>query len=138
MNKEKILGIIKKTLKIVITIVVVGLVIYGVNSSMNVRVLSEKRAEKNARLFVEKNKINVKRLTCAGDTVDPKYKVRDGYGSCALVTKEGEKIMLQCPADFLENLMGAKSCKEYFLTLNLSTTNTGAIGSETTANEAAL
>lgn len=118
--------------------VVAGLLtlIFIVNSAMNVRVLSEKRAKKNAVLFVTENKIDVKRLTCAGDTIDPKYKTRDGYGSCALATLQGEKIMLQCPADWIQTLMGAKGCKELFMTLNLATsTNSGANTDSPTSNQ---
>jgi hypothetical protein len=126
MNKTKTSNkksIIKKTILFVISgAVIVGLMYVG-NEIANTRVFSEKRAKKNADSFVKQNNIAVKRLTCAGDSVDPKYKVRDGYGTCALVTETEEKIMLQCPANFLENLLGAKNCKEYFITFNI-TSNT--------------
>lgn len=115
---------IKKTSKKIITSIIgisigIGLV-YAGNEFANLRIFSERRATKNAKLFAKKNNIIVKRLTCAGDSIDPKYKVRDGYGTCALVTNTGEKIMLQCPADFLDNIMGSKNCKEQFITLNIT------------------
>ena len=125
-KKERLMKVGKKLLITVVIILSIGLLLYVTNEVANTRIFSEKRAKKNASLFVKEHNIKVKRLTCAGDTVDPKYKVRDGYGSCALVTEENEKIMLQCPADFLENLVGAKSCKEYFITLNLTASNSNA------------
>jgi len=122
-KKEQFTKMGKRSLIGIACIAAIGIGLYTFNEAANTRIFSEKRAKKNAQRFVDTHKINVKRLTCAGDTVDPKYKARDGYGSCALVTNEGEKIMLQCPADFFENLLGARSCKEYFITLNFTSSN---------------
>jgi hypothetical protein len=124
-RKNRVFKIVKKITLALVSAVVIFLIIFTVNKVLNTRTFSEKRAHKNAVLFVNNNHIDVKRLTCAGDTVDPKYKVRDGYGSCSLVTVTGEKIMLQCPTDFLENLVGARGCKEFFMTLNI-TSNTSS------------
>jgi hypothetical protein len=57
-------------------------------------------------LFISNNHLQVKRKSCAGDSDG------DGYGSCTVVTTEGEKIFLQCPSDFLGNLSGGTGCKE--------------------------
>lgn len=118
---------VKKVVKIITIVVCIVIGVMLALNVMNTRVFSEKRATKNADMFIYKNKIEVKRLTCAGDGIDPKYKIRDGYGSCALVTNADEKIMLQCPTDFLANLFGAKNCKEVFLTLNISSGNSSDI-----------
>jgi hypothetical protein len=60
-----------------------------------------------AQNFIEMNDLEVKRLTCAGDSD------RDGYGSCVIRTIDGEMISLKCPTDFFAvNMFGATSCKE--------------------------
>jgi type II secretory pathway pseudopilin PulG len=80
---------------------------------------TEARAYQAAQRFVATNKIEASRLTCAYDNDG------DGYGSCTLVTtdapgKPSEKIFLQCPARFLNTLMGADNCKEVDTTIQLS------------------
>lgn len=81
----------------------------------NNRKATEDRAYVAAEKFVAKNKMSVKRLTCAGDSDN------DGYGSCTMVTSEGEKIMLKCPTDYFDvNLWGAEDCKEQFTNIQVS------------------
>lgn len=67
---------------------------------------TEQRSYDAAHKYVADNNIQVKRMTCAGDSD------RDGYGTCTLVTQD-EKIFLQCPSSWGDvNLWGATSCKE--------------------------
>ena len=76
---------------------------------------TEKRAYENARLFVSNHKIEVERLTCAGDSDG------DGYGSCNIKTKSGEKIALKCPTGWVDVVIwGATGCKEEYTNLNLN------------------
>ena len=70
---------------------------------------TEARAYQNVEKFMSNNGITmeqVKRRTCAGDSDG------DGYGSCAIVMKDGEKINLNCPASWSSEWQGATSCKE--------------------------
>ena len=80
---------------------------------------TEARATQAAQQYMDKTKIAVARLNCAYDSDG------DGYGSCTVVTKasEGvpsEKIYLQCPARFVNTLMGATSCKEVEFTMQMN------------------
>lgn len=80
---------------------------------------TEARATQAAQQYMDKTKIAVARLNCAHDSDG------DGYGSCTVVTKasEGvpsEKIYLQCPARFVNTLMGATSCKEVEFTMQMN------------------
>lgn len=73
----------------------------------NNRAFTESRATDAAKLFAQQNDIEVKRLSCAGDSDG------DGYGSCTLVSKDNEKINLQCPTGFMSTkVLGATGCKE--------------------------
>ena len=81
---------------------------------VNNRGSTEERALVAAKQFALDNNIEVKRVTCAGDSD------ADGYGSCSMLTESGEKIMLQCPSSFTDvKLFGAKGCKEVFFNLNM-------------------
>ena len=99
----------------IVCLVIVGVILafFG-NWIVNRPGQTEARAQTAAQRFVVANKIEVERLTCAYDNDG------DGYGSCTLVSKAGEKIFLQCPARFLNTMMGADSCKEVDTTIQLS------------------
>lgn len=91
----------------------VGLIIAG--SIVNNRGATEKRGLANAQIFIGANDIKVKRITCAGDGDN------DGYGTCNLVTMEGEKIMLNCPTNYVDVVWyGATSCKEVVKNMNFA------------------
>ena len=103
--------LIKAIFAVVLLVIIVGSII---GTFMNNMSATEARAEKNAMIFVEKNQINVKRMTCAGDSDN------DGYGSCAITTAENERINLRCPSDFVSvAIFGAKGCKEVFYDVNM-------------------
>lgn len=74
---------------------------------------TEKRTKEAALAFMSDNDLTKKRLTCSGDSDG------DGYGSCTLVTTEGEKIQLQCVSGFMATkLWGATGCKEVDMRIN--------------------
>ena len=105
MNNTKQTGFTLIELTIVIAILgVIGSIVYA--SFSDTRGATQSRAEDNMNLFISNNHLQVKRKSCAGDSDG------DGYGSCTIVTTEGEKIFLQCPSDYLGNLGGGTGCKE--------------------------
>lgn len=68
---------------------------------------TEARARANADAWIAANDVkDIKRMSCAHDSDG------DGYGSCTIVTNDGEKIYLQCVAGWLQGATGASSCKE--------------------------
>ena len=76
---------------------------------------SEKRAYEGMALYIAGNGLIVSRQTCASDSDG------DGYGSCSLVTEDGESINLQCPTKFLRTvLFGARSCKQIFQPMKIT------------------
>jgi len=98
---------------VVVIISIIASVTLGI--FVNNRGATEKRAKELAINFLQENEIAYKRVSCAGDSDD------DGYGSCTVVTEEGEKIYLQCPCDFVSvNFWGAKSCKEIETNIKIS------------------
>lgn len=99
MIKNKGFTIIEIAMVLAIIAIIVGLLI-------NNRGVTEDRAEENLELFISKNNIDVKRSSCAGDSND------DGYGSCSIVTMDGEKIFLECPSSLSSDAFGASNCKE--------------------------
>jgi hypothetical protein len=98
-----------------IILVIVSLVsVIAAGAILNNRGATERRAYENSNIFIKDNGISVKRKTCAGDSNN------DGYGTCNILTEDGEKIILQCPTSYFSiNWFGAKSCKEVFLNLNM-------------------
>lgn len=103
----------------ILLIISVGIFAVAGNWIVNRPGQTEARAHEAATRFVASNKLDVSRLTCAYDNDN------DGYGSCTLVTTEApgkpsEKIFLQCPARFLNTLLGADSCKEVDTTVQLN------------------
>lgn len=105
------------TLIELMVVCVIALIIFSVfsNGILNNRGSTESRAKENAQLFIKENNLEVTRLNCAGDSDN------DGYGSCTVVVKDGEKIMLECPAGFFQtNLFGATGCKEVFMLQKLN------------------
>jgi len=101
---------------VMIIAAIIGIVVsIAAESFVNNRGVTEKRAFARAKKFLNRNNIEAKRLTCAGDSDN------DGYGTCNIVTKDGEKIILNCPTDFLDTkLFGASECKEVFQNINFS------------------
>jgi len=82
---------------------------------LNNRGATERRAMVAAKMFISQNGMKVKRITCAGDSGG------DGYGTCSVLTSEGEKIFLQCPTGFFDTkLFGATQCKEVYQNFNFS------------------
>lgn len=76
---------------------------------------TENRAYDGAKQFIKTNNISSTRLTCARDSDG------DGYGGCAVITAEKEKIYLECPTDFLTVVVfGATSCKEVETTIRFN------------------
>lgn len=74
---------------------------------LNNRGATEKRALAAAEKFAQTNRIDIERISCAGDSDN------DGYGSCVIVTSKGEKIMLNCPCSYMDTkFWGAEECKE--------------------------
>ena len=67
---------------------------------------TEQRATENANRWAAAQHIEHKRLSCAHDSDG------DGYGSCTIVTTDGEKIQLQCASGFVQDATGASGCKE--------------------------
>lgn len=105
------------TLIEILVIVFIALIAIGGISSafINNRGATEARAYAALDNFVAMNNITVKRKTCAGDSDG------DGYGSCAIVTSDGERMRISCPTNWSDiNLWGATSCKEEFQDIMLS------------------
>jgi hypothetical protein len=85
-----------------------------VNKWVNNRSATEVRAAEGAGKYISKNGLQVQRFSCAGDSNG------DGYGTCNLVLKDGEKIIINCPTDYLDvELWGAEGCKEVFQNFNI-------------------
>jgi len=81
---------------------------------LNTRGATEKRAYEAAQHFITTNSIDVKRVTCAGDSDS------DGYGTCAILTTENEKLHLACPTGYFDvKFFGATSCKEVFMSMSM-------------------
>lgn len=92
--------------------------VFLVNKYLNGMRATEIRAQENAQTFIEKYSLQVKRMTCGGDSN------KDGYGTCNLTLDDGEKISLKCPTGFFDVvLFGAKGCKEEFRNINLGVTH---------------
>lgn len=109
-----------KTIAVIIMILALGLagfvalLITTPNIIFNRPGQTQARAEENAQLFIKKASLNVKRYSCAPDMDG------DGYGSCTIVTVEGENIQLQCPGRFWTNFTGGAGCKEIDARLNIN------------------
>lgn len=103
-------------IELLMVIVVAAILFIGIASSfINNRGATEARAYAGLDNFIVANGITVKRKTCAGDSDG------DGYGSCAIVTGEGERMRISCPTNWGDiNLWGATSCKEEFQDIMLS------------------
>lgn len=103
-------------IEILMVVFIALIVIGGITSSfINNRGATEARAYAGLDNFIVANGITVKRKTCAGDSDG------DGYGSCAIVTSEGERMRISCPTNWGDlNLWGATSCKEEFQDIMLS------------------
>lgn len=95
---------------IVLAIVLILSMVVG-GAFLNTPGQTEERSLENAKAWVQSQNLTAKRLSCAHDSDG------DGYASCTLVTQEDEKIYLQCPAGFMQEVMGAKSCKEIEMTI---------------------
>lgn len=68
---------------------------------------TEKRATRNAHLFVERNHLDATRINCAAD-ID-----RDGFGACSIALTSGEVLYLDCPAGYFDSdVLGARNCRE--------------------------
>lgn len=89
--------------------IIVVVAIVGILASFILPVIvgknSENYATENMQKFIDANHIEVRRKSCAAD------RDYDGYGSCTVVTTDGEKIFLQCPSNTL-SISGANNCKE--------------------------
>lgn len=91
--------------EVIIVIAIVGILV-AVVFGAGFRGTTENQAYTAMNSFIQKANISdVDRATCAGDSDG------DGYGSCTVVRKSGEKIFLMCPVG-LSLLTGAESCKE--------------------------
>lgn len=105
----------KKVKYLLIVIALIALMMVGSSVFMamqNNRGATERRAYETAEMFVSKHKVDVERLTCAGDSDG------DGFSTCNILTKANEKIILNCPSDYVDvKFWGATSCKE--LTMNM-------------------
>lgn len=102
--------------ELLIVMAIIGIIsAIAAGTVVNNRGATEKRALSGAQKFLDQNNIMPKRLTCAGDSD------HDGYGTCNVLTDTGEKVVLNCPTDYLDvNLFGASSCKEVFMNYNLT------------------
>lgn len=104
------------TLDELMVIVAISLIFVSIvaGAMLNNMGATERRALTSAEHFLLENNIQVKRMTCAGDSDG------DGYSTCSVVTASGEKIMLQCPVDYFDvNWFGAKQCKELYYNVNM-------------------
>ena len=102
-------------IELLIVMIIVGILLaIPTKILLNNRGATERRALKACSAYLADNNIKTKRFTCAGDSDG------DGYGTCNVVTTEGEKIILQCPTDyFAVNWFGARQCKEVLFNINL-------------------
>lgn len=98
-----------------VVLAIVGIVcMLAIAPFFNNRGATQERAKENARMFLKDNNIEVKRLSCAGDSDS------DGYGTCTVTTAAGERIMLKCPCGFIDvEFFGATGCKEEFVDVNV-------------------
>lgn len=95
-------------------VIVISAVIVFPYILVNNRGATETRAEEGAKKFIEKNKLEVSRLSCAGDSDN------DGYGTCTLTLKNKERLRIACPTDWMDTrVWGASNCKEVFTDLNI-------------------
>lgn len=94
--------------ELMIVLAAVGIVTVLVsNIFLNNKGDTQRRAYAALDTYLAANEITVDRKTCSGDS---DY---DGYGSCTVVTTEGEKIQLQCESGwFNTEVTGATGCKE--------------------------
>jgi len=70
---------------------------------------TQKRAYSNAKEFVATYNIDAERITCMGTTDT------DGYGTCAVTLRNGKRMMLQCPATFVDVVVFKTTmCTEMF------------------------
>jgi prepilin-type N-terminal cleavage/methylation domain-containing protein len=67
---------------------------------------TESRATENAKRWASNQGVQTRRLSCAHDSD------MDGYGSCTIVTNDGERINLQCASGFYQQATGSSGCKE--------------------------
>jgi type II secretory pathway pseudopilin PulG len=112
MKKMKGLALVEVLITVSI-VLIVSVAVLG--SVVNNRGWTEERALAGAAAFLTSNNIVAKRVTCAGDSDG------DGYGTCNVVTAEGEKVILNCPTNFLDvKVWGASNCKEVFTNYNLT------------------
>jgi flagellar basal body-associated protein FliL len=108
--KNKGMTLIEVLIMIVILMVITGALFW---SCLNNRGATEARAKDGAKTFIAENGLYVERFSCAGDSDG------DGYGTCNLALKSGEKVMLNCPTGFVDTkIWGATGCKEIYQNLN--------------------
>jgi hypothetical protein len=107
-------------MKKVIAVAIVAVILITLGMVKNNRGFTERRAYANADVFITSNKIDVKRVTCAGDSDN------DGYGSCTVVAQDDSKIRLDCPTDFVNvYIFQARSCKEVFINFGIMPNSAG-------------
>ena len=107
MKNQKGFTIIELLIVFVMVVFFAGIIASGF---VNNRGATEARAYTGADKFITDNAIQIKRLTCAGDSDG------DGYGSCTLATMDGERIRISCPTNWADiNIFDASSCKEVFM-----------------------
>lgn len=87
----------------------------GSSIFLNNMAATQKRAEKNLSLYIEKNNIKYTRAGCSGNSNG------DRYATCIIKTDDGEKIMLQCVSNFMDvKVFGSTACKEIFSPIQLN------------------
>tara|TARA_R110002073_G_scaffold174482_2_gene331685 strand:+ start:618 stop:944 length:327 start_codon:yes stop_codon:yes gene_type:complete len=91
-------------IEIMVVVAIIGILATVLSSAVvNTRGSTENQATANMENFIRDSNIITRRKSCAGDSN------HDGYGSCTVVTMDGEKIFLQCPTGVFNT---GTNCKE--------------------------
>lgn len=114
-SKNRGFTLVEAGIAVIVIATVVGLVGFGLFSKLflNRPGQTEERAYVALANWQAKNELTFTRKTCAPDTD------RDGYGSCTVVTSEGEKIYLECSSTWWMHVTGSTGCKEVETTIKM-------------------
>ncbi len=94
-------------IEIMIVMAILGILLtIVISTTINSPGVTENRATTNADKWISETGITIKRKSYSHDSDG------DGYGSCTVVTQEGEKIYLQCVSGWFQEFTGASGCKE--------------------------
>lgn len=114
-SRSKGYTLVEMGIALTVIAVIAFLIFFGLASKLflNRPGQTEERAYIALANWQAKNDLAFTRKTCAPDTD------RDGYGSCTVVTTEGEKIYLECSSTWWMHVTGSTGCKEVETTVKM-------------------